>query len=46
MKGKAPVDAECQEKIAHVFYDSNDVYDVMLNQVSGVPMVLSAQRLC
>ena len=35
VKGKAPVDPECTAKlkVAHVYYEGNDVYDVMLNQV-------------
>ncbi len=35
MKGGAPVDAECTAKlaVAHVYCESNDIYDVMLNQV-------------
>jgi len=35
LKGKAPVDPECTAKlkVAHVYYEGNDVYDVMLNQV-------------
>lgn len=35
VKGRAPVDPECGEKVgvAHVFSQGNDVYDVMLNQV-------------
>ena len=35
VKGKAPVDPECSAKlkVAHVYYEGNDVYDVMLNQV-------------
>ena len=36
VKGKAPVDPECTAKLgtAHVFVEGNDIYDVMLNQVS------------
>ncbi|XP_014671166.1 PREDICTED: poly [ADP-ribose] polymerase 2-like [Priapulus caudatus] len=36
IKGKAPMDAECTEKLgkAHVYYESNDVYDAMLNQTN------------
>ena len=36
MKGKAPIDPECTEKIgkAFVFSEGKDVYDIMLNQVS------------
>ncbi|OCU01585.1 poly [ADP-ribose] polymerase 2 isoform X1 [Xenopus laevis] len=36
MKGKAPVDPECSNKLgeAHVFYEGNDVYDVTLNQTN------------
>ncbi|KAK2191455.1 hypothetical protein NP493_53g17011 [Ridgeia piscesae] len=36
LKGKAPVDPECTAKlkVAHVYYEGNDVYDVMLNQTN------------
>ena len=36
VKGRAPVDSECTAKLgtAHVFVEGNDIYDVMLNQVS------------
>ncbi|XP_039725736.1 poly [ADP-ribose] polymerase 2 [Pteropus medius] len=36
LKGKAPVDPECTSKVgkAHVYYEGNDVYDVMLNQTN------------
>ncbi|XP_067398636.1 poly [ADP-ribose] polymerase 2 [Emydura macquarii macquarii] len=36
VKGKAPVDPECTEKLgkAHVYCDGDDVYDVMLNQTN------------
>ncbi|KAI0225557.1 Poly [ADP-ribose] polymerase 2 [Lamellibrachia satsuma] len=36
VKGKAPVDPECTAKlkVAHVYYEGNDVYDVMLNQTN------------
>ncbi|XP_012711257.2 poly [ADP-ribose] polymerase 2 [Fundulus heteroclitus] len=36
MKGKAPVDPECKEKLgkAHVYSEQDDVYDVMLNQTN------------
>lgn len=36
VKGRAPVDPECGEKVgvAHVFSQGNDVYDVMLNQTN------------
>ena len=35
VKGRAPVDIECAQKVgtAHVYCEGNDVYDVMLNQV-------------
>uniref|UniRef100_A0A452GHT1 Uncharacterized protein n=1 Tax=Gopherus agassizii TaxID=38772 RepID=A0A452GHT1_9SAUR len=37
VKGKAPVDPECLAKLgkAHVYCEGDDVYDVMLNQVSA-----------
>ncbi|XP_061775538.1 poly [ADP-ribose] polymerase 2 isoform X2 [Nerophis ophidion] len=36
MKGKAPVDLECQKKLgkAHVYCEGEDVYDVMMNQTN------------
>ncbi|XP_058037674.1 poly [ADP-ribose] polymerase 2 isoform X1 [Ahaetulla prasina] len=36
VKGKAPVDPECTAKLgkAHVYYEGDDIYDVMLNQTS------------
>ncbi|XP_019748466.1 poly [ADP-ribose] polymerase 2 isoform X2 [Hippocampus comes] len=36
MKGKAPVDTECQAKLgkAHVYSEGGDIYDVMLNQTN------------
>uniref|UniRef100_A0A3Q3LC20 Poly [ADP-ribose] polymerase n=1 Tax=Labrus bergylta TaxID=56723 RepID=A0A3Q3LC20_9LABR len=36
MKGKAPVDPECKDKLgkAHVYCEGNDVYDTMLNQTN------------
>ncbi|XP_076149817.1 poly [ADP-ribose] polymerase 2 [Alosa pseudoharengus] len=36
MKGKAPVDPECNAKLgkAHVYSEGNNVYDVMLNQTN------------
>lgn len=36
VKGKAPVDPECKTKIgkAHIYSESADVYDVMLNQTN------------
>ncbi|XP_075805450.1 poly [ADP-ribose] polymerase 2 isoform X3 [Microtus pennsylvanicus] len=36
LKGKAPVDPECSAKVgkAHVYYEGDDVYDVMLNQTN------------
>uniref|UniRef100_A0A8C2UL27 Poly [ADP-ribose] polymerase n=1 Tax=Chinchilla lanigera TaxID=34839 RepID=A0A8C2UL27_CHILA len=36
LKGKAPVDPECTTKVgkAHVYWEGNDVYDVMLNQTN------------
>ena len=34
MSGKAPVDSECPLLgKAHVFYEGNEIYDSMLNQV-------------
>jgi poly [ADP-ribose] polymerase len=35
IKGKAPVDPECNAKIstAHVYAEGKDIYDAMLNQV-------------
>ncbi|KAK4474895.1 hypothetical protein MN116_000747 [Schistosoma mekongi] len=35
-KGKAPVDIECVDKVdsAYVYYEGNDIYDVMLNQTN------------
>jgi poly [ADP-ribose] polymerase len=35
LKGKAPIDPECTEKIndAHVYSDASGIFDVMLNQV-------------
>ncbi|XP_061446489.1 poly [ADP-ribose] polymerase 2 isoform X2 [Rhineura floridana] len=36
VKGKAPVDPECSVKLgkAHVYYEGDDIYDVMLNQTN------------
>ncbi|CAL8088471.1 unnamed protein product [Calicophoron daubneyi] len=36
IKGKAPVDSFCTQKVgvAHVYYEGEDVYDVMLNQTN------------
>ncbi|VEL30433.1 unnamed protein product, partial [Protopolystoma xenopodis] len=36
IKGKAPVDSECEPKInsAHVFYEDDIIYDVLLNQTN------------
>ncbi|TNN12326.1 Poly [ADP-ribose] polymerase 2 [Schistosoma japonicum] len=35
-KGKAPVDIECVDKVdsAYVYYEGDDIYDVMLNQTN------------
>lgn len=44
LKGKAPVDPECTAKVgkAHVYFEGNDVYDVMLNQVRGKTILFMA----
>uniref|UniRef100_UPI00358E448D poly [ADP-ribose] polymerase 2 n=1 Tax=Myxine glutinosa TaxID=7769 RepID=UPI00358E448D len=36
VKGKAPVDAECKQKVgkAHVYCEGDDVYDALLNQTN------------
>ncbi|XP_006818261.1 poly [ADP-ribose] polymerase 2-like isoform X2 [Saccoglossus kowalevskii] len=36
VKGKAPVDSECEQKIgvAHVYWEGNDIYNTMLNQTN------------